>query len=134
MFPPPNGMELMLSIQLAAIETSFIQLKPKLVKSLSSQLQEQHPSAGERVCDQGGAARTCHPRSHRASSTHSPSYRVILAGAASSWATEVPGAVHGALSVPASLHLCSLQLCFGKPWQPQQPGVTLLFHGVPVPC
>lgn len=43
--------------QLAAIEASFIQLKPKLVKSLSSQ----HLSAGRRVCGQGGAARTCHP-------------------------------------------------------------------------
>lgn len=129
--------------QLAAIEASFIQLKPELLKPLSSQPGGQHPSAGKRVCSVVREEQPGHaiPTTHISCPNHSHSCRSsLLLGHKG-----VGHPCHGAtlcswhrvclhLMLPA-LQLCSLfQLWFGSPWTAAAGSVTLLLHSVPVPC
>lgn len=111
--------------QFAAIEASFIQLKPKLVKYLSSQLGGQHPSARKRVwCvvreEQPGHATLT---THTSCPNHSHSRRSsLLLGHRGAWGL-VPWsqAVHVALCVSAShtsrspASVLSVPAVFGAP-------------------
>lgn len=135
--------------QLAAIEASFIQLKPKLLKPLSSQLRGQHPSAGKRVWSVVREEQPGHaiPTTHISCSNHGHSCRSSLAesslllGHKGTWELMLwSHVVHMALCVSAShsSHPCicalSSSCVLETHWQQHQAGVILLFHCVPIPC